>query len=101
MRRALFVFAGLAALGLPRLGLAQRAATGERVSRLGEYRGYSDSVYDGWKRSSRYITMRDGVKLAIDIFRPTRKGVLHTEPLPVVWTHHRYHRANMRGDTLA
>jgi putative CocE/NonD family hydrolase len=56
--------------------------------------------YDGWTRTSQYLTMRDGVRLATDIFRPTRGGVLHTEKLPVVWTHHRYHRAFFRNDSL-
>jgi len=34
-------------------GLAQ-----EKVSRLGVYRGYSTADYDGWQRSSRYVTMQ-------------------------------------------
>src|SRR4026208_2240905 len=60
----------------------------------------SAQQYDGWTRTSQYLTMRDGVRLATDIFRPTKGGVLHTEKLPVVWTHHRYHRAFFRNDSL-
>jgi hypothetical protein len=71
-------------------GLAQ-----EKVSRLGVYRGYSTPGYDGWQRASQYVTMRDGVRLAVDIFRPTKGGVVHAGKLPVVWTHHRYHRASV------
>jgi putative CocE/NonD family hydrolase len=66
-----------------------------RFSRLGEYSGYSTAVYDGWQRSSQYLTMRDGVRLAVDIIRPAKGGVLHDGKLPVVWTHHRYHRASV------
>jgi putative CocE/NonD family hydrolase len=60
----------------------------------------AQTPYDGWKRTSQYLTMRDGVRLATDIFRPTRGGALHAEKLPVVWTHHRYHRAFFRNDSL-
>jgi putative CocE/NonD family hydrolase len=56
--------------------------------------------YDGWTRTSQYLPMRDGIRLAMDIFRPTKGGVLHTDKLPVVWTHHRYHRAFFRNDSL-
>jgi len=65
----------------------------EKVSAFGKYSGYSEAVYDGWIRSSRYVTVRDGTRLAVDIFRPARKGKVATEKLPVVWTHHRYQRA--------
>ena len=71
-----------------------------RVSLPGVYGGYSSPVYDGYRRESRYMVMRDSIRLAVDIFRPTRQGVVHDEALPVVWTHHRYNRAFMKGDTL-
>ncbi|HEX6904254.1 MAG TPA: CocE/NonD family hydrolase [Thermoanaerobaculia bacterium] len=64
-----------------------------KVSRFNEYRGWSEAVYDGWVRSSVYVPMRDGTRLAVDIFRPTRNGQVAEEKLPVVWTHHRYQRA--------
>ncbi len=60
----------------------------------------SDRSFDGYRRSSQYLTMRDGARLAVDILRPTRNGELHSDPLPVVWTHHRYNRAFFRRDTL-
>lgn len=81
-------------------GLTERTPAQERVSRLGQYRGYSEPRFDGVQRESRYLTMRDGVRLAIDIHRPTRGGVLHQEPLPVVWAHERYHRASEVGGAL-
>jgi len=44
--------------------------------------------------------MRDGVRLAADIIPPARAGVVETRSLPVLWTHSRYQRATLRGDTL-
>jgi putative CocE/NonD family hydrolase len=64
-----------------------------QISSFGKYSGYSAPVYDGWVRSSRYVTVRDGTRLAVDVFRPTRGGKVVEEKLPVVWTHHRYQRA--------
>jgi putative CocE/NonD family hydrolase len=63
------------------------------ISRPGEYQGYSEPMYDEWLGLSQYITARDGTQLAVTIFRPTRDGAPVTEPLPVLWTHDRYHRA--------
>jgi putative CocE/NonD family hydrolase len=74
--------------------LAQTAAPAqvqtEKVSSFGVYSGYSEPVYDGWVRTSRYVTVRDGTRLAIEIFRPSRGGKVAEERLPVVWTHNRY-----------
>ena len=72
----------------------------EKVSRFGEYRGYSEKIYDSSVRTSLYLTMRDGVRIAIDIVRPAEAGKVHKEPLPVVWTHTRYRRAYIRGGKL-
>jgi len=65
----------------------------KRVSSIKEYSGYSEEIFDGYKLTSQYLTMRDGVKLAIDIYRPTKGGELHTEKLPVLWTATQYRRA--------
>ncbi len=64
----------------------------EKVSRFGEYSGYSEGRFDEWICNSQYIEMRDGVKLAIDVVRPAVDGVAVDEKFPVVWTHSRYHR---------
>jgi putative CocE/NonD family hydrolase len=77
-----------------------RAPTVARVSAPGAYEGYSAAEYDGYQRTSQYLTMRDGTRLAADILRPTKAGVVHIEKLPVVWTHHRYNRAFLKGDTI-
>jgi hypothetical protein len=81
--------------------VAQRQGADEpRESRPGVYRGYASPSYDGYQRTSQYLTMRDGVRLAADVLRPTKGGVVHDERLPVVWTHHRYNRAFFRNDSL-
>jgi putative CocE/NonD family hydrolase len=74
-----------------------RAADEEKISSLGRYSGYTPEIYDGFVRTSEYVSVSDGTKLAVDIFRPTRGGVVANEPLPVIWTYERYHRADMKG----
>ena len=48
-----------------------------------------------WVRTSRYINVRDGTKLAVDIFYPTKNENPVSDPLPIIWTHQRYHRASI------
>lgn len=74
---------------------ASLAQEGEKVSAPGRYEGYSEPLYAEWVRTSQYVAARDGTRLAIDIFRPARDGQPVDEPLPVVWSHNRYHRAQV------
>jgi putative CocE/NonD family hydrolase len=63
------------------------------VSKPGEYTGYGEKVYDGYALSSQYVPMRDGVKLAVDLYRPKEMGGKTTETkLPVLWMHTPYNR---------
>jgi len=64
----------------------------ELLSQPGNYKGYSQPLYEGRTSSSQYIPMRDGTKLAALILRPAQDGKTVTAPLPVIWTHNRYHR---------
>jgi putative CocE/NonD family hydrolase len=73
-------------------------AQNEKTSRPGEYSGYSEPIYSEWRRMSQYVEVRDGTKLAVDIYRPAVNGVVVTDPLPLIWTHDRYHRANVSSD---
>ncbi len=91
----LFLLAVLTLLAAP--GPVQ-AQGGGRVSRPGEYSGYSESIYNFYERHSQYVTVRDGTRLAVDIYHPTRDGVAAAEPLPVVWAFYRYHRASPGAD---
>ncbi|MBD3415313.1 MAG: CocE/NonD family hydrolase [Candidatus Aminicenantes bacterium] len=67
----------------------------EKISSFGKYKGYSEEKYDSFVRSSQYISMRDGTKIAIDIIRPVKDDHPMEDPLPVVWTHTRYRRASL------
>ncbi|MFL6196678.1 MAG: CocE/NonD family hydrolase [Thermoanaerobaculia bacterium] len=67
-------------------------APAPKVSEFNRYSGYSEARYDGWVRSSQYVTMRDGTRLAVDVVRPTYRGRVETARLPVVWSHTRYQR---------
>ena len=67
----------------------------DRISSPGQYSGYSDVIYaDDYEMSSQYVEMRDGNKLAIDIYRPKDKitGEVIKKRLPVIWMHTPYNR---------
>jgi len=70
---------------------------GEKVSKPGQYSGYSQVLYDGYKLTSQYVTVRDGTKLAVDIIRPTLNGEIVEEKLPVIWMHMTYNRRVFEG----
>lgn len=81
-----------------------RPATGapERVSAPGRYAGYSPVLFDGYQRSSEYVRVRDGTRIAIDIFRPTRNGRVVGKRLPVIWMNTPYgRRVDNEGDETA
>jgi hypothetical protein len=78
----------------------QTPAAPGKVSRFGQYSGYSPVLYDSSVRTSLYLTMRDGVRIAIDVIRPAKGGKVEQAPLPVVWTHNRYRRAFKVKDRL-
>jgi predicted acyl esterase len=54
----------------------------QKVSKPGEYYGYSEMLYQEIIRSSQYIPGFDGTKLAIDIYRPAKNGQLDGAPWP-------------------
>ncbi len=73
-------------------------AAGVRVSKFGVYEGYSEASYDGWVRTSLYVPVRDGTKLAVDVYRPTKDKALHAGRLPVAFQFKRYQRAIVQPD---
>lgn len=81
------------ATGLFLLPLQPLLAKETKQSRPGVYSGYSEPRFDEWRKSSQYIAMSDGVKLAVDIYRPSVNGRAVDEKLPVVWIHTPYRRA--------
>ncbi|HKP64054.1 MAG TPA: CocE/NonD family hydrolase [Polyangiales bacterium] len=95
-------------LGGPGSGSAGSANTvdggigGARISKPGQYAGYSQAVYPGYGQTSQYVSMRDGTKLALDLYRPKNdKGEVVDKPLPVLWLHTPFNRRTyMGGSTL-
>jgi uncharacterized protein len=65
----------------------------EKVSEFGKYQGYSEAIYDGSQRSSDYLPLADGTRLAYDLFLPKKKGVAAIEPLPALFKYTPYDRA--------
>jgi len=57
---------------------------------------YTKEIYNGFELSSVYVVMHDGIRLAVDIYRPTKDGKLHEEKLPCVWAITQY----LRGEQL-
>jgi putative CocE/NonD family hydrolase len=98
-KRSKVTMAVTAALAMASPGGAPSAdpASAAKVSRPGDYKGYAQVLYDGVQRSSFYVTVRDGTKLAVDLFRPTRNGAPASEKLPVVWMHTPYNRRLFMG----
>jgi uncharacterized protein len=66
---------------------------GEDDLRQGPPLALSPAPYDGYVRFAEYVVVRDGTRIAVDYYRPTHAGVLHSEKLPVVFTQDRYLRA--------
>jgi len=72
--------------------LYKRSLAQDKVSELGRYKGYSKAIYDGAARSSDYLSLKNGTKLAYDLILPTRKGVPAGERLPVLFKYTPYLR---------
>jgi putative CocE/NonD family hydrolase len=96
MNRRTFGASALASSLLPTGALAADKA--ERVSAPGSYRGYTEPVADGFHRTSEYITMRDGRRIAADIFLPTRAGKPLGNKAPGVLMLTGYRRSWIMGD---
>lgn len=62
-----------------------------KVSALGQYEGYATADYNGFDYHSEYLEMRDGIKLAADIFLP--KKLEKDKKIPTVLYLTRYVRS--------
>jgi uncharacterized protein len=63
----------------------------DKVSSFGVYQGYSPQLFPDQIKSSFYLPMRDGVRLAVDLYRPGINGTAAEGRFPVVW-HHSFDR---------
>lgn len=55
---------------------------------------YAQSIYTDSVRTSQYVTVRDGTRLAIDIYRPVAAGKPVDTQLPVILVATPYHRSS-------
>src|SRR3984885_13230208 len=76
---------------LPHLGLAADSA---KESAFGVYQGYSPVLYTDQIKTSFYLPMRDGVRLAVDLYRPGVGNQSAEGKFPVVW-HHTFDRKSV------
>ena len=98
IRKWLFcLFALLMASSTKLLAVENKHAVYDPTS-FGQYSRYELPEYNGYERESVYVKAGDGTPLALDIYRPTRNGVVETQPLPVVWTFTPYNRAVRNED---
>jgi len=81
-------------------GRTPDASTPAKVSKPGEYSGYSERIYEGYELSSRYVAVRDGTKLAVDLYRPKdESGQVVNTKLPVLLMHTPYNRRYFESAT--
>lgn len=91
-RRSIVLVGAAAVVGIA-LVLALHRSGDARISEFGRYAGFTEATYDGNRRTSEYLTLSDGTRLAYDLIVPTRKGVAAAEPLPVLFKYTPYLRS--------
>ncbi|MFO7707364.1 MAG: CocE/NonD family hydrolase [Desulfobacterales bacterium] len=92
-RKPLPLIALLAALlGIGSLLSSRLSAGQEKVSAFGRYQGYSKAAYDGSTRSSKYLELTNGTRLAYDLILPALRGAPAAVPLPVLFKYTPYLR---------
>jgi putative CocE/NonD family hydrolase len=64
----------------------------KKVSQFGQYQGYSQALYDGYQRSSQYLMLGDGTRLAYDLYLPIKNGAPAVKPLPTLFKYTPYLR---------
>src|SRR4051812_15627617 len=70
------------------------------VSKPGEYSGFGEKLYKGYELSSQYVAVRDGTKLAVDLYRPKdSSGKVVETKLPVLLMHTPYNRRYFTSST--
>ncbi|MGE5777468.1 MAG: CocE/NonD family hydrolase [Chloroflexota bacterium] len=69
-----------------------RQGKGGKISRFGEYQGYSEMIYDGAQRTSDFLSLPDGTRLAYDLFLPVKDEIVADEPLPTLFKYTPYGR---------
>ncbi|HVI99874.1 MAG TPA: CocE/NonD family hydrolase [Sphingomonas sp.] len=83
MKRLACSVALAAALAFAGPALAQSQA--QAAASFGHYEPAPE--FDGMVSHSFYVRLRDGVRVAVRVDRPTLGGKVHEGPLPVIWHH--------------
>jgi putative CocE/NonD family hydrolase len=81
----------LVLLGLTAATGYAQPQTQQKISAPGQYSGYTSPEYKSWTTTSQYVTMRDGVRIAVDVNIPAEGPVREEFPTVLVMTP--YHRA--------
>jgi uncharacterized protein len=90
----LLILLSVTALPVGLLYFDQQNSDSQKMeSEFGKYQGYSAVLYDGSRRSSDFLTLSDGTRLAYDLFLPTRKGIPADKALPTLFKYTPYDRA--------
>ena len=71
----------------------------EKVSAPGQYSGYTSPDYQSHTTTSQYVTMRDGVRIAVDVHIPSGGPALDKFPTVLVMTP--YHRASVTDEGVS
>lgn len=79
-------------------GASAAAAPAPPADGFGVYPPLKGEAYLRYQRQSLYVPVRDGVRLAVDVFRPMTAKAVEDKPLPVVFYYARYWRARQLPD---
>lgn len=79
------------------LSTAGCSSDNEKVSEPFNYAGYSKAEYKSYEKTSEYVEMSDGTKLAVDIYLPSKEP--DTESFPVIFQYTPYGRAYIVPDS--
>ena len=89
----------LVSLLISAAGAEHSEAGGGKVNRPFEYAGHSAPEYKSYIRSSQYVSMFDGTKLAVDLYLPSEGPI--DRRFPVLLNYHPYMRATIDRKTGA
>lgn len=95
------ILCGIALAFAGAVNVAGGGGVANRISSPGKYSGYSDAIYDDkYELTSQYVTVSDGTRLAMDLYRPRDKatGKVVETRLPVLWMHTPYNRRYSSAD---
>jgi hypothetical protein len=67
--------------------------TEQKISAPGQYSGYTSPEYKSFTVTSQYVTMRDGVRIAVDVYMPADGPA--RDKFPTVLVMLPYHRASV------